>query len=334
MRCVRCNLDSNYKSRTEAGGLTCPGCKGTFAFEPHGQRHPFTDAAFQAAILRVSSNGRVRWGVEHLYYELCRTKGSRGMRRVLRWLGFAKEVPLGREAFDLLWRRWVDAHGTPEALIVRQPPRPLGTARPLEPDIPEYSFDRAVICDRARTVDLLIANDFHLENNCAVLSIDGYPPHAFDLVLSMLKKNPRLVVFALHDATLRGCGMAHELANDPKWFRGQGRIVDVGLRPGHAPKLRGLWQRRGPSKAPPPNPSISPRESAWLAQWALELAAVKPEQVIKRLFKAITAHPEAAPERDKSTGMGDAGGGDLYVSDVTIFTSETGTSDGGGDSFG
>ena len=45
--------------------------------------------------------------------------------------------------------------------------------RKLDSDIADYSFDRAVICDRARTVDLLVANNFHFENNCAVLAVDG-----------------------------------------------------------------------------------------------------------------------------------------------------------------
>ena len=110
-----------------------------------------------------------------------------------------------------------------------------------EPDLADYSFDRAVICDRARTVDLLLANNFHFENNCAVLSIDGYPPGPFETVRAMLKRNPRLQVFALHDATPDGCTLAHRLATDPAWFAGQVPVIDVGLRPGHAGPFQGLW---------------------------------------------------------------------------------------------
>lgn len=109
-------------------------------------------------------------------------------------------------------------------------PQPA-TKRSLEPDIADYSFDRAVICDRARTVDILLANNYHFENNCAVLSVEGYPAGPFETVLGMLKRNPKLQVFALHDATPVGCRLAHRLATEPEWFAGQTRVIDVGLHP-------------------------------------------------------------------------------------------------------
>ncbi|WP_198007661.1 hypothetical protein [Dactylococcopsis salina] len=40
-------------------------------------------------------------------------------------------------------------------------------------------FDRAVICDRSEIARFLIANDFNFENNCAVLSVAGYPKNIF-----------------------------------------------------------------------------------------------------------------------------------------------------------
>ena len=107
---------------------------------------------------------------------------------------------------------WERAHGKPPGLIVRPSAQaPSRPRRVLESDLADYSFDRAVICDRARTVDLLLANNFHFENNCAVLSIDGYPPGPFETVRTMLKRNPKLQVFALHDATVEGCTLAHRL---------------------------------------------------------------------------------------------------------------------------
>src|SRR5204863_2586986 len=134
---------------------------------------------------------------------------------------------------DAMWSAWRAAlHDHPKGLIVRKEPAPR--PRAAEPDIPLYSFDRAVICDRARTVDLLLANNFHFENNCAVLSVEGYPPGPFATVRTMLQRNPRLQVYALHDATFAGCVLARRLTSDPAWFQGQVRVLDVGLRPGHA----------------------------------------------------------------------------------------------------
>src|SRR5205814_1245814 len=99
-------------------------------------------------------------------------------------------VRVTRETFDKLWSRWRDVHGTPKGVIERAPDPPM--PKNLESDIGDYSFDRAVITDRARTVDLLVANNFHFENNCAILSIDGYPKRPFLIIKKMLKKNPRL----------------------------------------------------------------------------------------------------------------------------------------------
>ena len=66
MICIRCHTDSKKKERVNR---RCPSCHGEFAFEAG---EPFTDRAFQSAIDAVSADGRIKWGVEHLHYELCR----------------------------------------------------------------------------------------------------------------------------------------------------------------------------------------------------------------------------------------------------------------------
>jgi hypothetical protein len=136
-------------------------------------------------------------------------------------------------------------------------------------------------------VDLLLANNFHFENNCAVLSAGGYPQQAFETVRRMLRRNPRLEVFVLHDITLEGCRLAHRLATDPEWFKGTGvRVVDVGLRPVHARPFKQLLQ---PAVRPvAPGGGISPEEARWLSKHTLELAVIRPEQILKRLFRAMT----------------------------------------------
>ena len=152
-----------------------------------------------------------------------------------------------------------------------------------EPDLADYSFDRAVICDRARTVNLLLANNFHFENNCAVLSIDGYPPRPFPTVRAMIRRNPKLQVFAVHDATPAGCRLAYRLSSDPDWFGGRIKVVNVGLRPGHATKLRGLYREGGDGDADA-GEGVTEVESRWLSRYALELAAFRPELILKAPF--------------------------------------------------
>jgi hypothetical protein len=336
-----------------------------------------TDVGFQNAITAVSAQGGVRWGVEHLYYEVCRRKRLSprqlgcGLAVVLFFLPIAvilavklhptwwfavaglpviavvlitgmvraRFVRVDNSTFRRMWTRWCQTHGTPAGVIIRQEPPAKPAA--VEPDLADYSFDRAVICDRARTVDLLLANHFHFENNCAVLSEEGYPPGPFETVRAMLKRNPRLQVFVLHDATVRGCRLAHRLANDPLWFAGQVRVIDVGLRPAHADRFYGLFTSANHLRVQPTE-GITPQEAQWLSRYLLELAVIRPEQVLKRLFRAINHPPDPSipavagvvflgRRKGEDVGSGGTGGGD---GDGASFAAEAGESDGGVDAFG
>ena len=360
MKCIRCGHDSKYKDRT---GMRCPACRGEFAFEP-AKGALLSDTAFQHAVDAVSSGGHLRWGVEHLYYAACRRwrRGNPvgvavvliglaligafllrnrapvfvlavGVAAVVVWqVRRARAVPvfapLPMERFNEMWARWLAVHGTPKGVITRRPQSPK--AREPEPDLPLYSFDRAVICDRARTVDLLLANNFHFENNCAVLSIGGYPEKPFQTVRAMLKRNPRLHVFALHDATVPGCRLAHRLANDPGWFKDQVPVIDVGLRPSHAAPFRGLFLHAQAGRVPP-GEGVTEKEAAWLSQYTLELAAIRPEQVLKRLSRAINRRFDEDTSTDGTT-WGDGSSG--VREDTESFSQEAGSSDDGPDGFG
>lgn len=356
MKCVHCGTDSKFKERADG---RCPKCQTRFAFEPR-KGDPFTDAAFQNAIDAVSAKGQLRWGAEHLYYELARRKRPRRGCAIAGliafslvvlivltrsgWAAFAmvlvaavvyvrhrrrhRFLTLEPAKFDAMLKAWQLAHGTPRGMIVRAIPRGTPAApRALEADIADYSFDRAVICDRARTADLLLANNFHFENNCAVLSADGYPEAQFETVRAMLKRNPRLRVFALHDATPKGCRLARTLATDSAWFAGRVKVIDVGLRPGQAQVFNGLLRPHAGNLVQAGN-GISALDAAWLSAHELELAAIRPEQVLKRLYKAMTRN-------DSSDGGGDSGGsvdggGGNGSSATDAFAGDGGGSGGGG----
>jgi DNA-directed RNA polymerase subunit RPC12/RpoP/uncharacterized membrane protein YgcG len=367
MKCIRCGTDSKYSERS---GGACPKCHGRFAFEPRNG-DPFTDAAFQYAIDAVSAKGQVRWGAEHLYYELARRQRRKLGCAVVgttvfavaaliaaanaKWIAvllaliaaaFAayvwrarthRFVKLEQGKFDALLKTWQNVHGAPKSMIVRAMTRGMpAPPRALDADIADYSFDRAVICDRARTADVLLANNFHFENNCAVLALDGYPEAQFETVRAMLKRNPRLRVFALHDATPKGCRLAHTLATDAAWFAGQAAVTDVGLRPDQVGAFSGLYR---PHREPPvqAGSGISRREAAWLSAQELELAVIRPEQVLKRLYKALSRKDGG----DGDGGGGGGGGGDSASNsgeettyDRESFTHEASDVDGDGDGFG
>jgi hypothetical protein len=112
------------------------------------------------------------------------------------------------------------------------PPRALNANTAVSPDVSAYSFDRLVVCDRPEIAQFLIANNFHFENNCAVLSITGYPQSIFDTTMEMLRRNPDLKVYALHDCTPRGIGLVDHLRTSPNWFSDSSAIIiDIGILP-------------------------------------------------------------------------------------------------------
>lgn len=357
MKCIRCEKDCKLDERRDG---KCPHCGGRFALEPRsGDR--LSDGLLHGAVKAVSSDGKVRWHLENLYYEVCRKKGGQqssayclGCVGVVGFFQLATQMFDGipevvavlagvgiiggasrhlaktalrpglfpRAVFNKEWSRWAETHGTPPSMIVpaARATRPEPAA--IESDLTDYSFDRAVICDRSETVDLLVANNFHFENNCAVLTADGYPPQAFASVKRMLGRNPRLKVWVLHDATPAGCALASRLKNEPGWFAEGVCIIDAGLRPDNAAALHKLWE---PAEATSENlqgPAFSEAEGRWLAKNRLALAAIRPEQVIKRLFRSLST--------DFSDMVLVSG---VYV-DSTSFSADATTSDGGGDSFG
>jgi hypothetical protein len=363
VKCVHCHHDSKLKDRRSG---VCPKCGHRFAFEPT-KGDLVTDGVFAAAVQRVSAGGTVRFTAEHLYYDVRRRHARRSLGRsiagfigigaftsfvlgnafgflgvlagpllfaVLLWLRLTGGQPLirrmDRAKFDALLTRYKSVHPV-TGLIERAEARVQRPERPINvEEMLAYSFDRAVICDRPATVDLLLANQFHFENNCAVLSIDGYPEHAFDTVRSMLRNNPRLVVIAIHDATVAGCQVAHRLRTDPAWFKEGVPVIDIGLRPRHRFAFRGQEDRH-PRRAVAPGRGISASEARWLERNSLSLAVVVPEQVIKRLFRAITEAERRADASDSGSSSG-GGGGDSGSS--SSFEVEADVSDGGVDSFG
>jgi len=223
-----------------------------------------------------------------------------------------------RSTFSGLFHTYSQAHGKPAGLI--PPPRRVAPSAEVLAELESYSFDRAVVCDTADTAELLIANDFHFENNCAVLSIDGYPKGVFEVVRKMLRQNPKIEVFALHDCTPAGCALATQLRADKAWFHGVGAVYDVALRPAQAQAFRHAWEPAGGALAE--RDGISADEATWLREWQLPLAAIAPEQLIKRLYRAISKLPE------ERLAKGDDGSYD------PMFIYIAGSSDGGGDSFG
>jgi hypothetical protein len=139
------------------------------------------------------------------------------------------DVPQGK--VESWYRRWLQING-PAGKLLEPPAKPKPEAANISPELMKYSFDRAVVCDQAEIAQCLIANNFHFEHNCAVLSVDGYPHDIFSTVMEMLARNPSLSVYALHDASIGGVELTHTLRTSPQWFaESSASIYDVGLLP-------------------------------------------------------------------------------------------------------
>ena len=183
---------------------------------------------------------------------------------------------------------------SPQSLIVPATPNPEVTA---------YSFDRVVVCDSPKIAQLLISNNFHFENNCAILAIDRYPQSIFTTTMEMLRRNPDLKVYALHDCSPEGLNLIHRLRAEEIWFPDPViPIIDVGVLPRqimdnvdvmtpHSTESAQLAQQLSADL----RNSLNPVELAWLdAGCYLELESFSPQKLIQILQRAINESRELA----------------------------------------
>jgi hypothetical protein len=262
MKCIRCGGVSQHQDRKER---RCVHCGGEAAFNTR-DGDPVSDEFFARTLERLSADGSLRYCQRHVYYELWRSLGRPPQR------------------FDALWQRWCSVHGTPSLVVTPWPARWDADAR--ETDIGDYSFERVIITDSAWMVDFLLANNFHFETSSAILSIDGYPNDRFASIRSMLHRNPRIIVIAVHDASYEGCQLAHRLVSEDGWFREHGHVVDIGLLPGHRHTYVDLAE---PREAPVPLVGNN-ADARWLAKYKLDLGVVRPEKIMRRLFRATRVY--------------------------------------------
>jgi hypothetical protein len=177
------------------------------------------------------------------------------------------------------------------------PPRDTNENATVSPDVSAYSFDRLVVCDRPEIAQFLIANNFHFENNCAVLSVTGYPQSIFDTIMQMLRRNPDLKVYALHDCTPRGIGLVNQLRTSPNWFQNSSAIIiDIGLLPwpiiaaGDSMLVLNSWEHARDAVQLPPEirQNLVSEELEWLeAGNFVELESFSPQRLIQILNRGI-----------------------------------------------
>ncbi|MEB3887439.1 hypothetical protein [Lyngbya sp. CCY1209] len=221
--------------------------------------------------------------------------------------------------------RWSQVNGEPEKLLPS--PKEENSTTFVSPEISSYSFDRVIVCDRSAIAQFLLANNFHFEHNCAILSITGYPQSIFRTVLEMLKRNPKLTVYALHDASPRGVGLVHHLRNTPQWFGDRDiEIYDIGLRPSQIFSGRDFFVRNSAESQQQANQisvavkqTLSPEEIKWLAKGNfVELESLTPRKLLQILAQTLTL------SRTEWTGQAIDGTSDTTTTtEIAIFSSSS-----------
>jgi hypothetical protein len=217
---------------------------------------------------------------------------------------FSDQPVLSQEDFlHKYLHRWTQIHGRP-AKMLRPPDREAPPwVRGAAPDLSAYSFDRALVVQHADLAAMLVANNFHFENNCAILSADGYPFGLAPTIMEMLRRNPNLKVFALHDASPSGCALPRALRG-PNWFPDLSiPVIDLGLRPKHVQDLKMIVLRGA-------NTSLSPElkslltlpEITWLENgFHADLAALRPARLMRAVYQGF-----AQANRASTSTSGDA----------------------------
>ena len=130
-----------------------------------------------------------------------------GNLKVEKTLKGNEESSINSKQFQDWINKWTEINSSLAKMLPS--PRDTNKNATINPDVSAYSFDRLVVCDSPEIAQFLIANNFHFENNCAVLSITGYPQSIFDTTMEMLRRNPDLKVYALHDCSPKAVSYTH-----------------------------------------------------------------------------------------------------------------------------
>lgn len=359
MKCIHCGQDSNRKDRQASGA--CPRCQRRFAFEPTTDAQKITDTFFKHTLDAVSSQGTLSFTDRQVWYEFVRRLARRRWWTGPLTLGFGSFIfgaaclwnvlgawalagpavltlavgaaayvnhreklrhpALDFETFNANYLAvWKQVQGPLEKLIPTVNPR-FATALGPEPDLTAYSFDRVLVTDHFPIAAMLVANNFHFEHNCAILSVDGFPAGRRDTILTMLQRNPALTVYALHDASGDGCRLPLTL-RQRDWFPDPATtVVDLGLRPRHVTEKGWMTITGFPQTLPEEiHSALTPPEVTWLATGQVgELALLRPELLMRAVYRGMGRAAEAinknktAEDSSASGGDGGDGGGVIWI---------------------
>ncbi len=206
---------------------------------------------------------------------------------------------IDRTEFDTWLNKWISINDRSTKMLPS--PETYSLPATTNPEVTAYSFDRAIICDTPAIAQILISNNFHFDNNCAILTIDGYPQNIFDMTMEILYRNPNLKVYAFHDCTPNGIKLARQLRARETWFPNPAiPIIDVGILPRQIMNNLDVMTLQSQESAqisrqlhPDIRASLNRAELAWLdAGCYLELESFSSQKLIHILRRAISESRE------------------------------------------
>lgn len=247
-----------------------------------------------------------------------------GTRQLGKVENLPQELLFSSIDLDSWLTKWQQINGKVDKVLTSQQEQIAPTS--INPDITAYSFDRLVVCDSANIAQLLIANNFHFENNCAILSITGYPQSIFNTTMEMLRRNPDLKVYAIHDCSSKGVNLVHHLRTSEKWFLNSNvTIIDLGLLPRQIIASQGKMFTRFSSQLKDEAKklsvdicqSLTADELAWLHTGNfVELESFSPQKLIQVLRHGISGSLNLESDDSSIILIGDSGinsGNDIYM---------------------
>ncbi|OKH42568.1 hypothetical protein NIES2101_32765 [Calothrix sp. HK-06] len=236
----------------------------------------------------------------------------------------AQEYLISESDYQDWLNRWQRVNGNIHKLLPA--PQSLNNQTILiNPDVTAYSFDRLIVCESADIAQFLIANNFHFENNSAILSITGYPESIFQTTMDMLRRNPELKVYALHNCTPKSLGLINRLRTSPNWFQNSNiTIIDIGITPRQViGAKKNIFIETSPQSASEASqlPSeicnnLSPDELQWLqAGNFVNLESFRPQQLIQIIQHGIAN----TLNLESDSGLLIASSSDTYIYSTQSF---------------
>ena len=192
---------------------------------------------------------------------------------------------------------WTYAHQPPDHLLIPGQKPAIEASRLKE--LSQYAVDKVLVCERPEMVDFFIANRFHMEQKCLVITAGGYPFKETELIFDKLRSLESLAIFVLHDASLKGARLPGYLRKQASWVSRQAQVIDLGLTAAHAQKFKAYWH---PQKSPAGVADADLPE--WLHHYKVHLAVIPPLQLLNRVGRMLRLYGQQSDsDSDSSVEM-------------------------------